>query len=162
MEIKTIKEKYLKIAVVLLILLILVVLLAKNVKFNPLYILLIPAFVIFYLFYHKKKTFDVYKAARICQIRHYKSTGEMLNISDIEAREMPFGSGRYLISFRRNGLVFDYDFGLIKGLQIRELQSLVDERERSKIIEYINKINLNENKASAIFEKLNIDKEVQQ
>lgn len=156
-NIKTLKDKYLSYAVVILIALVVILLLFKKETFNKLLFVIAMVAVVLFFFLKKPKGIDIYKAAREIQLKHYKITAEMLDISDIEADEVPPGSNRLLITFKKNSKTFTYHQSLILGVQIRELYNVRYDMEKSRLVEHVAKTQNFRQQLEESAKKLGID-----
>lgn len=155
-DLKTIKEKYFGYAVVILIVIVVILLFRQRINFY--WLLLGLGLVLFMLFYRPKGK-DIYKIAELIQLKHLKNTGETLDISNIEADEMPLGSGRLVIMFKSDGKAFTFYRNLILGLQIKELQNIRYDMEKSKLVETVTKTQSVQDKIKEGAKKLGIDTE---
>lgn len=156
-KIKTLKEKYLLYALIaggiLLVIFIFLGKISKN------YIILGIIIVLLYLFLSKPRAYDLYKAAKLIQLRHYKVTGEMLDISNLEGAEMPPNSGRLLVNFKNNAKVFEYFNNAILGVQTNELSNLKADFEKSRLVEVATKTQSLKEKLEEGAKKFGIDPE---
>lgn len=156
-EVKTVKEKYFKWVIVILVAVVLVLIWIKRITFNQIILIGVMAAVVAYFLLRKTPATDIYKAAEIISVRHFKHTGEHLDITNLEAAEFPEGSGRLRISFKNNARTFHYFNDMILGTQIKEITAITRDLDRSRLTEGLSKqVNLNEQIKKGL-ERFNID-----
>lgn len=136
---KTLKEKYQTYVIIILVAVVFLFMVYKKIKITWVHALILLVAVAVYFVLTRPKVIDIYKIAKTIQLRHYKITGEMLDISSIEATEMPVNSNRLLICFKNDARVFEVRDNMIIGVQTREISSIKNDMERSKIVETVSK-----------------------
>lgn len=138
-EIKKLREKYQWYVIIILFILLLIFFFAKKINLNKFLVLILIITAAFFFLYKKSSKMDIYAAARKIQLLHFKNTGELLDMENLQATEMPIGSGRLLLEFKSNSRVFEFQDNLVLGSQIRELYNVRSDMEKSRLVEQVSK-----------------------